>query len=163
MKNLGALYFFSGKMGAGKSTKAKQLKKEKKAVLLSEDEWLENLYPNQIKTFQDYQNFSEQIKPLIKNHIQNILTVGSNVVMDFPGNTLNQRKWLLSIANEISAKHELIYLNVDNEKCLERIEQRQREEPQRKNFDTEDTFNYVTAFFEEPKATEGLTILEIKN
>lgn len=162
MNSVGTLYFLSGKMGAGKTTKSKELKKEKNAVLLSEDEWLESLYPNKIKTFEDYQFFSKQIQPLIKKHIQSILNVGSNVVMDFPGNTKNQRKWLLNIANEINAKHELIYLNVNNQKCLEQIKQRQKEEPERKDFDTEDTFNYVTSFFEEPKESEGIKILEIK-
>ncbi|QQT22734.1 AAA family ATPase [Staphylococcus equorum] len=162
MNNLGTLYFLSGKMGAGKTTKSRELKKDKNAVLLSEDEWLESLYPKKIKTFEDYQFFSKQIQPLIKKHIQNILNVGSNVVMDFPGNTKNQRQWLLNIANEINAKHELIYLNVNNQKCLEQIKQRQKEEPERKDFDTEDTFNYVTSFFEEPKESEGIKILEIK-
>nr|WP_325877450.1 AAA family ATPase [Mammaliicoccus sciuri] len=67
MNNLGTLYFFTGKMGAGKTTMSKQLTNEKNAVLLSEDEWLESLYPNKIKTIEDYQNLSKQIKPLIKN------------------------------------------------------------------------------------------------
>jgi len=40
MKQVGTLYFFCGKMGAGKSTKSKQLAKEKNAVLLSEDSGL---------------------------------------------------------------------------------------------------------------------------
>lgn len=66
MNNLGTLYFFTGKMGAGKTTMSKQLTNEKNAVLLSEDEWLESLYPNKIKTIEDYQNLSKQIKPLIK-------------------------------------------------------------------------------------------------
>ncbi len=60
MKQVGTLYFFCGKMGAGKSTKSKQLAKEKNAVLLSEDEWLSSLYPNQITSFEDYLKLSAQ-------------------------------------------------------------------------------------------------------
>ena len=37
-------------MGAGKSTKSKEIAQRKNAVLLSEDEWLAALYPHQIKT-----------------------------------------------------------------------------------------------------------------
>lgn len=95
MKNLGDLYFFCGKMGAGKSTKStksKQLAAEKHAVLLPEDEWLSALYPNEIASFDDYLKFSAQLKPLVKKHVQNILSVGTDVVMDFPGNTQKQRK-----------------------------------------------------------------------
>ncbi|RIN23683.1 AAA family ATPase, partial [Staphylococcus succinus] len=96
MSTIGTLYFFSGKMGAGKSTKAKEIEQTENAVLLSEDEWLEKLYPKQINNFDDYLNYSKLIKPLLKEHIQHILKVGSNVVLDFPGNTTIQRKWLLS-------------------------------------------------------------------
>ncbi|WP_436860031.1 AAA family ATPase [Mammaliicoccus lentus] len=131
-------------------------------MLLSEDDWLSQLYPNEITTFDDYLKYSKLIKPLLKEHIQRILKVGSNVVLDFPGNTKAQRSWLLSIATEIKANHELIFLNIDDEKCLERIKKRSIEEPSRKNFDTKETFEYVSSFFEEPLLSEGLNINEIK-
>ncbi|WP_426381532.1 AAA family ATPase [Mammaliicoccus lentus] len=162
MNKLGTLYFFTGKMGTGKSTTAKKLEINKNAILLSEDDWLSQLYPNEITTFDDYLKYSKLIKPLLKEHIQRILKVGSNVVLDFPGNTKAQRSWLLSIATEIKANHELIFLNIDDEKCLERIKKRSIEEPSRKNFDTKETFEYVTSFFEEPLLSEGLNINEIK-
>ena len=44
MDYFATLYFFTGKMGAGKSTTAKQIAKNKNAVLLSEDEMLEQFY-----------------------------------------------------------------------------------------------------------------------
>lgn len=162
MKQLGTLYFFCGKMGAGKSTKSKQLAIEKQAVLLSEDEWLSSLYPNQISTFEDYLKFSAQFKPMVKKLVQNILSVGTNVVMDFPGNTQKQRKWFLDIVLEINANHQLIFLNLNNEQCLRQIAQRRNEQPERASFDTEETFMYVTKFFEAPKASEGLNIIELE-
>ncbi|MEG0383284.1 MAG: ATP-binding protein [Solibacillus sp.] len=160
MNNIGTLYFFCGKMGAGKSTKSKQLAIEKQAVLLSEDEWLESLYPNQIISFEDYLKFSAQLKSMVKKHVQNILSVGTDVVMDFPGNTLKQRKWFLDIASEVNANHQLIFLNLNNEQCLHQIAQRRNEQPERATFDTEETFIHVTKFFEAPEASEGLNILE---
>ncbi|MBM7666056.1 putative kinase [Solibacillus kalamii] len=162
MKQLGTLYFFCGKMGAGKSTKSKQLAIEKQAVLLSEDEWLSSLYPNQISTFEDYLKFSAQFKPMVKKLVQNILSVGTNVVMDFPGNTQKQRKWFMDIVLEINANHQLIFLNLNNEQCLRQIAQRRNEQPERAAFDTEETFMYVTKFFEAPKASEGLNIIELE-
>ncbi|WP_058307689.1 AAA family ATPase [Gracilibacillus massiliensis] len=160
MKQFGKLYFFCGKMGAGKSTKSKQLSIEKHAVLISEDEWLSSLYPNQIATFEDYLKFSAQLKPLVKKHVQNILSVGTDVVMDFPANTQKQRKWFLDMASEINASHQLIFLNLNNEKCLRQIAQRRNEQPERGDFDTEEVFNHVTKFFEAPESSEGLNILE---
>ncbi|MGR6897018.1 ATP-binding protein [Rummeliibacillus sp. TYF-LIM-RU47] len=160
MEKLGTLYFFTGKMGAGKSTKSKQIASEKHAVLLSEDEWLASLYPNQITSFDDYLKFSAQMKTLVKKHVQNILSVGTNVVMDFPGNTQKQRKWFLDIASEVNANHQLIFLNLNNEQCLRQIAQRRLEQPERATFDTEETFIHVSKYFEAPEASEGLNILE---
>ncbi|MEH7385456.1 ATP-binding protein [Bacillus sp. JJ1521] len=160
MKKLGTLYFFCGKMGAGKSTKSKQLAIDKQAVLLSEDEWISSLYPNQITSFDDYLKFSVQLKPLVKKLVQNLLSVGTDVVMDFPGNTQKQRKWLLDIASEVNARHQLIFLNLNNEQCLRQIAQRRNEQPERAALDTEAVFIQVTSFFEAPEASEGLNILE---
>jgi len=160
MRQLGTLYFFCGKMGAGKSTKSKQLAKDKHAVLLSEDEWLSFLYPNQITSFDDYLKFSAQLKPLVKKHVQNILSVGTDVVMDFPANTQKLRKWFLDIASEVNASHQLLFLNLNNEQCLRQIEQRRNEQPERAAFDTEEVFIHVTRFFEAPEVSEGLNILE---
>ncbi|MDM5332158.1 ATP-binding protein [Ureibacillus composti] len=160
MKQSGTLYFFCGKMGAGKSTKSKQVAVDKCAVLLSEDEWLESLYPNQITSFEDYLKFSAQLKPLVKKHVQNILSVGTDVVMDFPANTQKLRKWFLEMASEVNANHQLIFLNLTNEQCLRQIAQRRIEKPERAAFDTETVFLHVTNYFEAPEASEGLNILE---
>ncbi|MFJ8236308.1 AAA family ATPase [Ureibacillus sp. NPDC094379] len=160
MKQLGTLYFFCGKMGAGKSTKSKQVAIEKQAVLLSEDEWLESLYPKQITSFDDYLKFSAQLKPLVKKHVQNILSVGTDVVMDFPANTPKLRKWFLEMASEVNANHQLIFLNLTNEQCLRQIAKRRNEQPERAAFDTEEVFIHVTNYFEAPEASEGLNILE---
>jgi len=163
MNKLGTLYFFCGKMGAGKSTKAKQLAIDKHALLLSEDEWLASLYPNQIESFEDYLKYSAQIKPLVKKHVQNILSVDTDVVMDFPANTQKQRKWFLDIVLDVNASHQLIFLNLNNEQCLRQIAQRRNEQPERAAFDTEAMFIHVTNYFETPDASEGLNILEFSS
>lgn len=158
----GTLYFFCGKMGAGKSTASTKLAAEKTAVRLSEDEWLSSLYPGQISTFADYLKYSLGIKPLVKSHVQNILMTGTNVVMDFPANTQKQRKWFCDLASEIGVDHELIFINVSDEQCLAQIVKRGQEQPERAAFDTEAVFKQVTQYFELPSASEGLNLSEFK-
>ena len=85
--NSGTLIFFCGKIGAGKSTKSKQVAAERNAVLISEDEWLATLYPGEISTFDEYLHHSKRLKPLVQTHVENILRAGTNVVMDFPANS----------------------------------------------------------------------------
>lgn len=154
MEHQGTLIFFCGKMGAGKSTHSKIMTQARNAVLISEDEWLSSLYPNQITSFDDYIKFSAQLKPLVKTHVQNILNTGVNVVMDFPANTKNQRTWFTHLVLEIEAKSELIYLKVNDELCLKQIAKRRIEQPAREKFDTEEMFYHVTKYFEEPNASE---------
>lgn len=159
MNKKGTLTFFCGKMGAGKSTNSKILSIEKNAVLLSEDDWLSAHYPNQINSFDDYIKFSTLIKPFIKSHVQQIINTGTNVVMDFPANTKKQRDWFKQLCTEISCEHELIYLDVSDEKCLSQIAKRRTQQPERAQFDNEDVFNHVTKFFEPPSANEELNII----
>ena len=110
MSNTGVLVFFCGKMGSGKSTESKKVAIERNAVLISEDEWLSILYPNQITSFDDYIKFSNQLKPLIKIHVHNILKIGITVVMDFPSNTKRQREWFTNLSIEADVTAELKYL-----------------------------------------------------
>ncbi|EDL52427.1 Cell division protein ZipA [Vibrio mediterranei AK1] len=161
MESLGKLIFFCGKMGAGKTTQSKLIAAKQRAVLISEDEWLAAHYPSQIQSFEDYIKFSTLIKPFIKSHVQSLLTVGVDVVMDFPANTVRQRLWFSSLCSEVQCAHELYYLNVPDEVCLVQIGKRRVEQPERAHFDTEDVFHHVTQYFEEPTDNEGLNIVKV--
>ncbi|MFM2664791.1 ATP-binding protein [Vibrio mediterranei] len=161
MESTGKLVFFCGKMGAGKTTQSKLIAAKQRAVLISEDEWLAAHYPNQIQSFEDYIKFSTLIKPFIKSHVQSLLTVGVDVVMDFPANTVRQRSWFSSLCSEVQCAHELCYLDVSDEVCLVQIGKRRVEQPERAHFDTEDVFHHVAQYFEEPTDDEGLNIVKV--
>jgi len=157
---LGTLIFFCGKMGAGKSTKSKKLADERSAVLLSEDDWLQALYPNQITTLNDYVRYADLLKPQIKALVQSILLAGTDVVMDFPANTTRQRQWLKTIYAEVEASHLLMYVNRTDDMCLQQIEQRRIDQPDRASTDTKEMFDQVTKHFSEPLTSEGFTVIE---
>lgn len=160
MNQKGTLTFFCGKMGAGKTTKSKIVSLEKNAILLSEDDWLEAHYPNQINSFDDFIKFSTLIKPFVKSHVQQILNTGTNVVMDFPANTKKQREWFKQLCDEIKCNHELVFLDLSDEQCLVQIAKRREEQPHRAQFDNEDTFKHVTQYFEAPLTSEDLNIVK---
>ena len=161
MKSSGTLFFFCGKMGAGKTTLSIEQAKARHAVLLSEDNWLAQLYPRQIANFNDYLKFSRRIRPLVKTLAQDILRMGTHVVMDFPANTASQREWFKCLSEEIGSAHEMIYLDASNETCLARIARRRQEQPERSAFDTKEVFLEVTRYFEEPKSEEYLNIRKL--
>lgn len=159
MPKQGILIFLCGKMGAGKSTHSKEIAAERNAVLISEDAWLESLYPKQISTFEDYLKFSSQIKPLVQSHVLDILKTGTNVVMDFPANTFNQRLWFKDLISEAGCPHELIYLKASDALCIKQIAQRRIEQPARATFDTEAMFHHVKKYFQEPTHNEGFNTI----
>ncbi|QIL89086.1 AAA family ATPase [Microbulbifer sp. SH-1] len=153
--NKGVLTFFCGKMGAGKTTKSLEVSHKRNAVLLSEDEWLASVYPHSIKTLEDYVKYAGLLKPQMKKLTQSILATGTNVVMDFPANTILQREWFKSIFSEIQAPHEMIYIDQPNEICLGQIAKRRIEQPERAATDTEEMFELVTKYFVAPTPDEG--------
>ncbi len=95
-------------MGAGKTTKSRDIALERNAVLLSEDEWLDAVFPKKISSLESYIKYSNRLKPQIKKLVQSILNTGTDVVMDFPANTTSQREWFRSIYTEVEAPQQYI-------------------------------------------------------
>lgn len=160
--NRGLLTFFCGKMGAGKTTKATELAEGINVVLLSEDEWLGSIYPNSINSIDDYLRFSNLLKPQIKKLVQSILLTGTNVVLDFPANTISQKNWFRDIFSEIDAPHNLVYIDVADEICLLQIEKRRIEQPDRAATDTVEMFTQMTKYFVARETEEGFNIIDVQ-
>ena len=91
--------------------------------------------------------------------MQSILSSGTDVVLDFPGNTRRQRAWFRQLADEVRAPVKLMFLDVPDELCLERIEQRAIEQPERAATDTAELFHQVTGYFEAPGDDEGFEVV----
>jgi predicted kinase len=151
----GKLIFFCGKMGAGKTTKSREIAEARNAVWISEDEWLEAIYPQEIASLEDYIKYSALLRPPIKKLVQSILTAGTDVVMDYPANTIQQRNWFRRIFSEVQAPHDLIYIDLPNDVCIERIAKRCAEQPERAATDTTEMFEQVTKYFVTPTSDEG--------
>ncbi|MCB1143639.1 MAG: ATP-binding protein [Leptospiraceae bacterium] len=155
MNTNGTLFFFSGKMGSGKSTLAKEIATSPNTVLISEDSWLKNLYPDEIHSLDDYVLYSARLKPILEDHVRTLLKSGVSVVMDFPGNTIRQRLWFKKIFLDENLPHKLIYLQAEDRLCLERLQIRNSKEPDRAKFDNEEMFHRITKFFQPPTEEEG--------
>ena len=87
----GKLLFLCGKMAAGKSTLARELAARENAMLFVQDEWLDALYPNGVINVATYLEYSGRINKLLAPVVVDLLSRGVSVVLDFPGNTRNQR------------------------------------------------------------------------
>ena len=75
------LHFLCGKIAAGKSTLAKALAAEHRAVVLSEDEWLPLLYPDELLTIPDYVRCSTRLKTVVGPLVRDLLKLGEGSVL----------------------------------------------------------------------------------
>jgi predicted kinase len=151
------LHLLCGKIASGKSTLARTLAADHAAIVLSEDQWLAQLYAGEILSIADYLRCAERIRGVLGPLVINLLKSGVSVVLDFPANTLANREWLLGLAQAAQVPHCLHYLELDDATCRARLHARNaRGEHDFAATDAE--FDLITRHFTEPTAAEGLVI-----
>lgn len=151
------LHLMTGKIASGKSTLAKSLAAEHSAILLSEDQWLSRLYPDQIKSITDYVRLARQIREVVGPLVIDLLRAGVTVVLDFPANTPQDRQWLRGLADVAEVSHCVHYIEVDDDTCRARLHLRnQRGEHEFTATDAE--FDVITSYFRELVEGEGLRV-----
>lgn len=152
------LHMLCGKIASGKSTLAARLAAQPKTLLVSEDEWLSRLYPGEIKTVNDYGRCAGRLRDAMGSHLEQLLRAGISVILDFPANTPATRSWQRTIFENTGAAHCLHYLNVADDVCKQRLQQRNAVGSHR--FTTSDAeFDAITRFFVSPAREEGFNIV----
>lgn len=151
-------HLLCGKMSAGKSTFAAQLSQLTGALLISEDDLLGKLYPNEIVDVQSYVEYSTRLKSALGPYFIELLRLNVQLILDFPANTKNQRNWLFDLCGRDEGRTILHYLECSDELCLKRMENRKVASPARVHTDTIEIFESITNYFEPPAASEGIPI-----
>jgi predicted kinase len=158
VSNTGTLHFLCGKMASGKSTLATRLAAEHGAVLISEDVWLQRLYPVEISGFDDYLKYSARLKTVVAPHVSDLLQRGLNVVLDFPANVPKTRLWIRGLFEAARVPHILHFVDTPDERCLEQLQQRNRDRPEGSMEMTVEQFHAITALFRPPEPSENFEV-----
>jgi len=161
MTQRGKLYFFSGKMAAGKSTLARQLARREDAILLVQDELLGALFPGEIVDIPGYVTRARRLNDALTGHVCALLSRGIPVVLDFPGNTRAQRAWFRTILDTSSAEHELHFVDVADDVCKRQLRERSAQLRAGSAFTTDAEFDAITRRFEPPADDEGFTVIAV--
>lgn len=159
MPNKGTLLFFAGKMAAGKSTLARQLTERLDAVQLSQDALVEILFPHMIVNVATYLEYSGRINRVVAPHVVSLLSKGLTVVLDFPGNTRNQRSWFRGIIDAAGAEHELHFLDTPDAICKAQLKARSAHLPPGTKWTTEEDFELISSHFVAPQDDEGFNVI----
>lgn len=154
----GKLYLVSGKMAAGKSTLATRLAREHNGLLLREDDLLARLFPDEVTGIASYVTYSNRLKEALEPHLKQLIQAGNALVLDFPANTPDQRRWLFGLADNNAAITELHYLDCSDCTCKARLAYRAAAQPERAATDTIEMFDAMTKYFVPPSNDEGMAI-----
>lgn len=157
----GRLHLLCGKMAAGKSTLSKQLAAREGAILLSQDELLDALFPGAVADLRAFVEYSTRIQVALTPHVCSLLSKGVSVVLDFPANTRKQRAWFRQLLDVSHAEHELHFIVASDELCKRQLRERSAERrltPGTK-WTTDADFDDVTAYFDPPSSEEGFNIV----
>jgi len=152
------LHFMCGKMAAGKSTLSRQLAERHGAVLICEDIWLQQLYPAEIRSFDDYIAYARRLKAVIGPHVLQLLHSGVSVVLDFPANVPAQRAWFRSLLDQAGVEHVMHFVDTPHARCIEQLHQRNREQPPGSVPMSVEQFEAISALFVPPAPEEGFTV-----
>lgn len=156
--NTPTLHMLCGKIAAGKSTLAHHLAQAENTVRLAEDDWLAALFEEELKTPQDYLRLSDRLRDIIGPHVVALLGEGLSVVLDYPANTVAQRRWMRGLLDQSGAAHRLHLLDPPDAVCLARLHRRNAggDHPFAA---TEEAFHRFARHFQPPTPEEGFEIL----
>lgn len=154
----GTLHLLCGKIAAGKSTLATRLADSPLAVLIREDDWMPRLYPDEIRTLDDYVRCTGRLRAAMAGHVASLLRAGVSVVLDFPSNTRASRAWARAVFEAAGAPHVLHFLDVADEVCKARLRARnERGEHPYRTSDAE--YDQFTRHFVAPADDEGFEVV----
>jgi predicted kinase len=151
-----------GKIAAGKSTLARRLTEAPATVLVSQDYWLSQLYPDELKSVADYIRYFGRLRAAMSPHLQSLLGAGVSIVLDFPANTVATRQWMRSLYTNAGAGHCLHFLDVPDEVCRARLHARNAA-GLHEYAASDAEFDEITRRFQPPSPDEGFKTIVYRN
>lgn len=152
------LHLLAGQIASGKSTLAKKLSEQHDAIVISEDEWLSQLFADEMSSVEDYVRYSGRLKRAMEPHLLSLIGVGLSVVLDFPANTQKQRSWMRNLIDKAGCEHVLHFMDVTIDVCKSRLQLRNQQGTHAFQV-TDGQFDIISGYFEAPSLDEKFTVI----
>lgn len=158
---MGKIILICGRLCCGKSTLAKKLADERRAVILSCDEISLGLFPEGLGDMHDI--MTERIKEYLLEKAQEILRAGVDVILEWGFWTRAWRDNTKKYFSERGYECELYYLSPDEDEWKCRIERRNeaiKNGASQDYYVDDGLFQKALAMFEVPEADEGFITVQ---
>lgn len=150
------LYLICGLPGAGKTTVAKQLEKERKALRLSPDEWIAPLLKD-LSDKAELDRLRSPVESIQWEVAKRSLTLGVDVILEWGFWSQRERAQYRSYAKALGADVEVIVLMVERDELWRRLSRRNTNPPFGTFIVTEDELNAWWKSYE-PAAPDEFTL-----
>ena len=122
-------YVICGFIGAGKTTFARKLEKETKAIRITKDEWIIKIFGNKITSDKNFERYDKNITELATDITFKILKAGKDVIIDEGFWVKSQRDDIKKKILNLGAKPIFYYVECPIEKMKERVINRSKYPP----------------------------------
>ena len=92
-------------------------------------------------------------------HVVALLTLGTSVVLDFPGNTRSKRAWFRALFEEAGVTHELHFIDASDALCKRQLKERSKALPPGTPWTSEAEFDMIMAHFMPPADDEQFNMI----
>nr|WP_291987589.1 ATP-binding protein [Luteitalea sp.] len=113
------------------------------------------MFPGEIRDVDDFLRLSARLRTALEPLVLELLARGLCVVLDFPGNTRQQRAWFRDLFERAGAEHELHVIEASDALCKHQLRLRSRDLPAGTPWTTDEAFDAITAHFQPPSADEA--------
>ena len=150
---MATLYLMVGLPCSGKTTKAKELETELRAIRLTPDEWQVNLFGHDTLD-PDHDRRHSLIEDMLWQIAARVLSLGTNIILDFGFWAKEERDDYRSRAGKIGARSEIVFMDVEEEELLKRVRMRNESLTNTIAYIPEDLMISWIRFFQRPDADE---------
>ena len=154
------MHLLYGLAGSGKTTLARRLAADGRALRLTLDEWMIRLHPGLDLTSPDYGRRADDVREVMWSAAEQALAAGVDVVLDWNAWSRERRRWAVSRPEAAGASVVLHRLSTTLEVATARALDRERSGAAYAHPVTPEGNTHLAGLMQEPDPAEGLEIID---
>ena len=152
-------YVICGFIGAGKTTFARKLEKETKAIRITKDEWIIKIFGNKITSDKNFESYDKNITELATDIAFRILKSGKDVIIDEGFWVKSQRDDIKKKLLQAGANPIFYYVKSSIKQMKERVINRSKYPPIDSFEINEEMFDKYLKYWEPPTVEEDILLV----